>query len=315
MILIHHFSQQLFDASHLLPFKYIGVFAVALFFFLSSYGMTMSLMKNPDYLKTFLFKRLIKIYVPYVIVNTLTILIMVLFYDASYTVLDTLLFVSGIKLIDASLWFVHRILIYYLVFYMSFKLFNRKTALISLFLFTAVYCVICYKLGRGLWEFRTAFLFPLGIFFALNHKRIFSVITRNYSKIVVIGTLCVLSSLYLYYHNDAFPLLTSALASLFLVLYIPLLLMKVNISSKPFSFLGKISYEIYLVHMKVLVISYSLVHITKSYYLYVYIGIVIIIAYVFSKMLNFNMGCRLKRAPQPPLSGALPVTDSTMISS
>jgi membrane-bound acyltransferase YfiQ involved in biofilm formation len=110
-------------------------------------------------------------------------------------------------------------------------------------------------------------------------------------------------------------LLTSALASLFLVLYIPLLLMKVNISSKPFSFLGKISYEIYLVHMKVLVISYSLVHITKSYYLYVYIGIVIIIAYVFSKMLNFNMGCRLKRAPQPPLSGALPVTDSTMISS
>lgn len=299
LILIHHFSQQLFDVSYLKPFKYIGVFAVALFFFLSSYGMTVSLTKNPDYLKNFLFKRFSKIYIPYLIINTITLIIMVLFYDASYTILDVVLFVSGFKLIDASLWFVHRILIYYIVFYLSFKFFSKKKALISVFLFTIVYCVICFQFGRGIWEFRTAFSFPLGILFGLYHNKIYKLATSNYIKITALCALCFFSTVYLYGFTDVYPLITSALTAVFSILLVLLLLMKVNIVSKPFSFLGNISYEIYLVHMKVLVISYSIVHITQSYFLYVYLGIVVLVAFLFNKMLKLNVQRKLQKNKAP----------------
>lgn len=293
LILTHHFSQQLFDASYLLPFKYIGVFAVALFFFLSAYGMTVSLTKNPDYLKRFLLKRFSRIYIPYLIINTVTVIIMSLYYHASYTVSDIILFTLGIKLIDASLWFVHRILIYYAVFYLSFKLLSKSKALIAISLFTAAYCIVCYTLGRGIWEFRTAFSFPLGVFFGLNHQKLFRILSERYAMLTTLCFVCFLTSLYLYYTN-VFTLVSSALAAVFFIVLVVLLLMKVTISSKPFSFLGSISYEIYLIHMKVLILAYSLAEITHSYFLYTYLCMVILSAYMFNKALTLH----LRRKPR-----------------
>lgn len=294
LILVHHFSQQLFDASYLRPFKYIGVFAVALFFFLSAYGMTVSLSKNPDYLKRFLLKRFKSIYIPYLIINTVTVIIMSLYYRASYTVTEIVLFTLGIKLIDASLWFVHRILIYYVVFYLTFKFLSKNKALIAISLFTAAYCVVCYRLGRGIWEFRTAFSFPLGVLFGLYHGRIFRILSEHYVKVTALCAVCFIAAGYVYYHMDVFPLVSGALAALFLILLVVLMLMKVTISSKPFSFLGSISYEIYLIHMKVLIIAYSLAEITHSCFLYIYLCMVILTAFLFNKALKLN----LQRKPE-----------------
>ncbi len=288
LILVHHFSQQLFDASYLLPFKYIGVFAVALFFFLSAYGMTVSLTKNPDYLKRFLFKRFKSIYIPYLIINTVTVIIMSLYYHASYTVPDIVLFTLGVRLIDPSLWFVHRILIYYVVFYLSFKFLSKNRALIAISLFTAAYCIVCCRLGRGIWEFRTAFSFPLGVCFGLYHGRIFRVLSERYVMITSLCSVCFLASGYMYYHTDVLSMASGALAALFLILLVVLVLMKVTIASKPFSFLGSISYEIYLIHMKVLIIAYSLAEITRSYFLYIYLCMVILTGYLFNKALKLN---------------------------
>jgi membrane-bound acyltransferase YfiQ involved in biofilm formation len=309
LILIHHFSQQLFDVSYLRPFKYIGVFAVALFFFLSAYGMTVSVSNNPNYLRHFLFKRFSKIYVPYLIINSITVIIMTAFYNASYTFPDIVLLISGVKLVDASLWFVHRILIYYIVFYLAFRFFSKKTASVLIFIFTIIYCVICFKLGRGVWEFRTAFAFPLGIFFCLYRNRIFRFVSENYVRVTALCLLCFISTTYLYY-ADILPLATSALAAAFFICQTLLFLMKIRISSVPFSLLGNISYEVYLIHMKVLVVAYSLDHITSSSFLYIYIGIAVIAAYLFNRLLRLNTRSK-GSLPQITLNRAIKTADET----
>lgn len=69
IIMLHHIS---FRLSNLPVFVkmiwYIAFPIVGFFFFMSGYGLTCGLMKKKDYLQGFLSKRLLNIFVPYVIV-------------------------------------------------------------------------------------------------------------------------------------------------------------------------------------------------------------------------------------------------------
>ena len=121
-VFCHHLSQrQTAQALNQIQiFKDIGFLFVALFFFVSGYGLVKSLETKEGYLKTFLKKRLSVVLVPYFIMNIFYIIWHILMktpMEKSEWVCKIL----NISLLNDNAWFVPVITIMYLAFYFAFR--------------------------------------------------------------------------------------------------------------------------------------------------------------------------------------------------
>ena len=65
LIIFHHISQKVTTGENFSNFEYMGRYIVALFFFLSGYGLYFQYSNNVNYMKNFLRKRLVRIFIPF----------------------------------------------------------------------------------------------------------------------------------------------------------------------------------------------------------------------------------------------------------
>ena len=248
MVAFGHYSAYALEFSSNLVYRITVMFAgdvgVALFFFLSGYGLMMSERKQHLAFWPFLKRRFSKVYLPVVFVTVIWQLILWP-SDAGWERLPKMLYAVFWGFSDGTLWFVKVIMVCYMLF--RIYLVGKERRLIVLLLGTAVVCFFCASV-LGSWTAISIPLFSLGILVA-DHSKLCYQAAHSWWMIVVVAAITLLMvGLYVWKGN----LYLHGLADWYVVLALIVLCSYFIIEVKTPSIMGTISYDIYLTNNKVI---------------------------------------------------------------
>ena len=255
LIIFHHVSQKITTGEVFSNFSYMGRYIVALFFFLSGYGLFFQYSNNATYMKNFLRKRLTRILIPFFV-----FIFIYVFYRATLgEVINMNFFLSFLKEHNNIIyngWFINNIIVLYIIFYISFMKKDSKLAVFKVVFLTLVYIFWEVYQSHGDWEYVSTMSFLLGMFWMKKRGVIDRLIERNYfiylvsfsilmyifqNYEVILKEIDVLNT-YVYYG------IVGNLRTMVFVVYFLLLINRLNFSNKYMDFLGGISFEIYMIH-------------------------------------------------------------------
>lgn len=222
-----------------------GTYSVALFFFLSGYGLMYSLQNKENYLNNFLKKRIPKVAIPYLISTIVWIIISSIIYPQKELFL--LKIFSYYPILPYGWYFV--ILIYlYFIFYISYKYCKNITPTI-LCIFT--YYVYCYTINAGEWVYTTTPCFIAGILYANYSSKLKDRINLNIGIGIILFMLTWRNNILRFLGTDRitiekFQPFFYTISTLCLVAIIVMLLTKYKLVFLNNPKLKDVSYEIYL---------------------------------------------------------------------
>lgn len=296
LIVLHHYCQYLcannISDNFIVKFfaAFVGYIVVSLFFFLSGYGLSESENKRKsDTFISFARRRLISVYFPFIIINLITLFSYQVLNIKHYTLIEAINNITGISLIDSVTWFVRIILLFYIFFYISYKMDSKRLRIIVLSLFTIAYILICIFNNYFPTMYVTILAFPIGVITSvyknniqnikLDHKFIITCL------LVYTLTLLLIIILYKYKFTNTVNMLISVLA---IPIFITILRIIDKISFVKALSVGSVSYIIYLVHNKIFTI-YKWIdnNISLSLYLTLVIIISILLEVIIKKLTSF----------------------------
>ena len=255
LIIFHHISQKITTGENFSNFEYMGRYIVALFFFLSGYGLYFQYSNNATYMENFLKKRLVRIFIPFFIF----IVIYVIYRATLGEVVNVDFFLSFWKdhsNIIYNGWFINSIIVLYVIFYVSFMNKDSKISEYKLVFLTLVYIFWKVYQDHGDWEYVSIMAFLLGVFWMKNRVSIDKLLEKNYFIFLV--SFSILMYVFHYYEDIMKNIgitnkyvyygIVGNLCTMVFVVYFLLLTNKLNFSNKYLDFLGDISFEIYMIH-------------------------------------------------------------------
>ncbi len=260
-IVFHHLSQSVSTGGEFVNFKYMGTYIVSIFFFLSAYGLYTQNERKEGYLNNFLIKRLARVVIPALFVSGIYIVYFVFnkqILPISYFVN---LFVKGGTVI-ANGWFVDVIILLYVFFYISFKVFSdSRSAIFCNTIFVIIYIVLAIILKYDFWCYNSTLPFVGGLIWGKYKVDIDTLLNNNYFILLMLLTgLLFISHHYsfLLERLDALSKYSLALAAnvdnVIFTIFFMLVVRKINFSNKYLLFLGKVSFELYMIHGLVMLI-------------------------------------------------------------
>lgn len=272
------------DASWLMPFRKWGAPIVSLFFFISGYGLYKSyLAKGEKYLQGFFKRRILKVIVPALVVMGLYYLICWKSHDVAAEVRSWIVFGS---LPLPNFWFVEVIVFFYISFWLSFKFFSGRWKMAALFILTAVLTIVPILIGYDRCWWVSTFAFPVGVLFAEYEDTIKDkVMKSNWAYSIAFGICLALIFLFYICNNEYLFVGCYVFIPLSIALVIGRLPYKLKDGSV-ISFLGKISYEIFLcqcICLEFLRSDKVYIHSDILFIIAVY-AMVIVLAYVANKL-------------------------------
>lgn len=287
LICIHHYVQLMAKPGILLPYRWAGYLAVAGFFLFSGYGLMSSLLRKKDYLNGFFLQKSLRVYFPTITaILTLGLITQLLGYgdlNAWDVVLRslTLTWITRFYMI----WYVTATLIFYLFFFLSFNWLPKKNGLLLLFALNSLYVVVGWAIGLGSFWINTALLFPLGCALSYSKEWFLENTQRHYWKIATFLFVSFLA-IFLIGVYGIVPLVTNTFAGLLMGLLVAIFSVRFKLTSELFSFFGRISFELYLVHAELYNILYQMFGINSWIGTLLMFGFIILLAYGLSKMNN-----------------------------
>jgi membrane-bound acyltransferase YfiQ involved in biofilm formation len=252
--------------------------AVSMFLILSGFGMTKSSNGKILDLKNFVKKRINRIMIPYWIATIFIIIFDSMLLGKVLNINSFIMTFLGINLsvdlrhLDYVRWFVTFILLWYIVFYISnnYLTISRRT-----FLFISFPLLLLplsyYILHFGWYQF---FSFPIGCILAIHYQKFVDLWNDN-RKLIIICSLTAIIYALLYHKvmsiDDFNNLIRNSIPNLFLAYFVEANSIVFNLGiififtyysgkgfeSKFLLFLGRYSYELFLLH-GVLLIKYNL---------------------------------------------------------
>ena len=281
-IILHHVTQQitgygLRPKGPITLLSYIGFCFTAVFFFFSGYGLIVSVETKPDYLRTFLTRRLPSVLIPFWMINILGVILTGIVSSRKLSVSEILSDIFGITLINGNGWFIIEIVLLYLIFFVLFSLIkNRDLASALLCAATIGIIIFCFLRGhdpegeqtswfRGEWWYNSTITFAFGVIFARSRDRFRSFCIRHYFVMAalfsVLTAVCIFASVYAqkhlgYYHEpvhsgirDAIlTLLIQSLTCIITTTFMLILNMKIAIGNKALNIISSMSLELFLIH-------------------------------------------------------------------
>ena len=255
LIIFHHISQKITTGENFSNFEYMGRYVVALFFFLSGYGLYFQYSNNATYMENFLKKRLVRIFIPFFVF----IVIYVIYRATLGEVVNVDFFLSFWKdhsNIIYNGWFINSIIVLYVIFYVSFVNKDSKISEYKLVFLTLVYIFWKAYQDHGDWEYVSIMAFLLGVFWMKNRVYIDKFLEKNYFIFLVSFSILMyvfrhyevimknigITNKYVYYG------IVGNICTMVFVVYFLLLINKLNFSNKYLGFLGDISFEMYMIH-------------------------------------------------------------------
>lgn len=224
----------------------MGQLVVVTFLFYSGYGIMEQIqLRGREYIKCIPKKRILKTWIHYMMAVSLFLvmdLIIGNIYDIKTIILSFLCWES----IGNSNWYVFAILMMYLFTYISFSLFDGNKSLVFLFFLTFVYAILMFFIKTTCW-WDTVIVFPVGAMISLYKNKVIDFFNGK-SNFYITFILCLLFSAILFmairhvgYYTFLFPIF-----SVFIVFNIVLCTSKIQICNPILLFLGKYSFEIYI---------------------------------------------------------------------
>lgn len=276
-----------------------------------------SYLKKENYLKDFLNKRIMKIVIPYIIAIIFTILAYLLTGQLTPRKIFNSL-VEGEPVVRFS-WYVLAIIILYVVFYLSAKFLKKKKMInIAVFGGTILYCIVVNNiLGFNNWWVNSCFAFFIGIYWA-SYKEKYAITLKNKNKIIryaIMLSIILFAIIGIQFFTSGYaimdiindtdladnimrepiPVINMNIICIALLFVLFTILEKMRLNDKVFTFLGNISFEIYLYHGLVMYLLRNPCFYCRIDYLYVIlvIGLSIILAKLMNiannKIYNFYM--------------------------
>jgi membrane-bound acyltransferase YfiQ involved in biofilm formation len=282
VVVIHHISRK-FDASPLTPFDEYGYLAVGVFFLLSGYGLGKSFFaKGKCYLFHFIKKKVQFILIPFFLVNMVTSIFVFYFTDIKWDIF--LKYFFSFNLIDGTSWFVVAIFLFYVFFYISFTLFKSKSvAIVFVFVLIFLYIFLCKKiLGLSYWWYASSLCFPVGLVLGIYEINFNAFFTRFKMTWVLLSIAMLIVFFVLFNSHNSILLSNRSLTCLIFSVSTFACLSFIRFNSPIALFMARYSLEIYLVHMKVMLIfSYFFVNVSFIW-LFGYFLLLMMCAYLFS---------------------------------
>ena len=282
-IVLHHLSQRVGINLITLPFIEIGKYSVALFLFLSVYGVMSSYINNKNYLDVFLRKRILTIYTPFIISNIIFIIIYSI-KGKKFSLLEVIKYTLGINLIDGVMWFIFSIIIFYIIFYIAFKFTTIKRGTINLIIGTLAYLVLGILLDLGTTITNISFAFAGGSIVAIYKEKFFDLLQKKYlqKNIKIICILVITRIISILCGNIFLREFILSISTLSYAVLLVSLSKQFKLNSKIVKLLGLISFEMYLLHNKLIAV---IPNINRSVVVAIFYFIVLIIfSCIFSKV-------------------------------
>ena len=263
--------------NELLLLEHIGVLIVGFFFLFSGYGLIVSYEEKENYLKTFLFRRVCTVLLPFFLCNyaymTATLLL-----GNRFNMKQLLLAFCGVILLNSHMWFAVEIMLLYLAFYIIFRYVrSEKLKYVSMCIFVLCLIAVSFLLGHDLhedgrqinwfhgeWWYNTTPLFLLGMFIAKFRKSLIPFAQKHYKWLLTCFAAAFLMLWqatdymllhYGYWTDTDFSkgyldkLMTFSVQLPMVIsfeIFLLLILMKVRLHNRCLKFLGKISLELIL---------------------------------------------------------------------
>ena len=225
MVMFFHYSQYLVPADLMFWYWFFGYLSVGFFMFVSGYASYIQYSKKGEAIfKGYIIKRAIRLYIPFVVVDTIYAICNRVSLHNYIRSLLTLMTARGNDPTKwSSVWFVWAIFYLGIVFFISFKFAkSKKKALIMHLLLTIGYIVVMYLLGFGFWWYNTVLAYFYGILFAIYKKQIVEFISRFQFLLVPVSLRGVLGLVYYMSkgHYTFWPQSACVILSLVCIVYI-----------------------------------------------------------------------------------------------
>lgn len=274
-----------FDNIYYSFFK-IGQLMVTTFLFYSGYGIYESIKSKKNYIDNFLKTRIFKLYVS-VFVAMILYLILNSIIGKSYDIKTIILSTIGFTSIGNSNWFIFATFCMYFSVFFSFKVFknDNSSALFSCLILSFCYIFLVMRYLGYSWWVNTILCFNAGMFFSYFKDRILTFLSNKYHYILIIILLIIIFGLTIINNYNYY---TYEIISLMFVLLVVLISLKVRIGNKMLLWLGKNTFNIYILQ-RLSFIFYDYIEI-KNYNIYMYFIIstltTFVIVYFFDKVLK-----------------------------
>lgn len=250
IIIFNHFSQYITLTNKIdivllnIITQKIEQLMVTTFLFFSGYGIFEQIKKRKDYIKNFFKNRFIKVYIPFALAIIIYI-IMNSLLKINYSLDKILLSFIGLESIGNSNWFMFCTFSLYICTIISFYIFQKDklNAIILNTIFTFIYIYLNIKMQKySLW-FNTSLCFVAGMYFSYFKNSFFKVLKNRNTYIVLLLLLLVAFKIIYPQKSNwvAFEIL-----SIIFVLIIILLNLKIKIGNPILDWLGKNTFNIYI---------------------------------------------------------------------
>lgn len=282
-VVLHHVTQEVtgygvIDKGPITIFNSIGILFTSLFFFFSGYGLVISVRTKEAYLKTFLWKRLPTILVPFWVANIIAVLVRIFYMQIPMNTKDIIQYVLGLILINGNGWYIVEIFFLYLAFYLIFKMCkNQKVALVLLSAVSVILIMIGLHSGhdtstigdhwfKGEWWYNSTIVFVMGLWVAHFKDRILTFTKKHYRVLLITSTVLLVVAyvieeyvrmVYGYYSvtpigqgisNEAITLYAQMALCLIFTWVVLLLNLRISLGNKLLQGISVISMEIFLLH-------------------------------------------------------------------
>lgn len=282
-------------------FNKFGTSVVAMFFFISGYGLMSSLNKNGEkYLNSFFSKRLLSIFVPFIVITIIYLFANWIFYNIVPNNIIFNLYKNGDTPLPNS-WFIFSLIYFYLTFYFSFRYIrNTKIGISVVFLLSIIFIVWCMYMSYSRAWWVCALAFPTGLF--ISNAKCNDIVNKWYflvaSILIVLGILYINKVLLLPLTYILIPIAILSLCNLSRFSAFAVYICNgnnkklfVRIVKNVLDFMSTISYELYLVHGAIISLldTNGVIHSSDYVFSAVVISSSVLLAFVFNRLFSINI--------------------------
>lgn len=252
MVIISHLSGrvQLFSNSIFgTIFGACGYLAVSMFFFLSGYGLYEQYRKNPEpYIRRFPGKKILPYYAMCCAVIVIYLVRDLLFGSVSWSQLAKSFFV-GDTIVDNG-WYLQAQLALYIIFFLSFRLLKHKGVWLVAALLI-LYCAICAAAGMNEFWYEAVLCFAFGIVVSKNKECIVGILQGKLRTALWLAGVFAAFAVTLLMGNKAIlpenaRIVVKMISTVCFTSVVVLALSLINTENPVTAFLGKYSFEMYV---------------------------------------------------------------------